>query len=268
MTPPPISIKDVRNSVQLLWAQGLKTQAAEIEQKARAAGHDIGSCYTEEILDKFITVDPEMLCLKDDVRSIQGIDDPVLICGETGTGKELIAQALHGFRKGNFVAINCPALSVDLMESELFGHVKGSFTGAIEDKAGKFQYAFNGTLFSDEIGDMPASMQAAILRVLQEKKITRVGDNKEIAVNPRIVCATHYDLSDLAKEGKFRTDLYWRLATFVLRTKPLRERMDDIKLMIKLWDKSKKFVLPEGKNLGGNVRELMTYIKRWNVLGR
>jgi len=267
-----MNIADVRNSIQMMWSQGLKDAAKQLEQNAAKAGYNVGSCYTEEQLESFITQDSDMLRLKDDVRILQGINNPVLITGETGTGKEIIARALHGSRLGRFVAINCPALSVDLMESELFGHVKGAFTGAIEDKIGKFQYAAMGTLFIDEIGDMPLSMQAAILRVLQEQKITRVGDNKEIEVNPRIVCATHYDLVELIKEGRFRLDLYWRLCTFMLRTKPLRERLADIDVMIKKWDKSKKFIVPDrvgpDEYMKGNVRELQSLIKRWNVLGR
>lgn len=256
-------------SIQLLWQQGLKEEARKFEESAKQKGlKGIGSCNTEEWLDKFITCDNEMLRLKDDVRVLCQIDDPVLIRGETGTGKELLAQALHGSREGKFVAVNCPALSEELICSEFFGHVKGAFTGAATDKVGKFQYAWNGTLFIDEVGDMSLGMQALMLRVLQEKTICRVGANEEIKVNPRIVCATNKPLEEMITVGKFRLDLYHRLSVFELKTKPLTDRPDDIVLLINTLDKTKKFVIPQGMELKGNVRELQTLIRRWQVLGR
>ncbi len=276
-TPQPSidKIQEVQNLVQQLWSQGLKEPARRAERDALNKGYNIGSCYTEEILDSFITQDLEMLELKNTVRILQSINDPVLIQGESGTGKELIARALHGSRTrddertgGRFVAINCPSLSTDLMESTLFGHIKGSFTGAIDDKIGAFQWAGGGTLFIDEIGDMPLNMQSAILRALQEKVITRVGDNKEIPINPRVICATNHNLEDLVERKLFRLDLLWRLNTFTLKTKPLRERRNDIPLMLKLWDKSKKFPLDVffSHPFNGNVRELQSLIRRWNIL--
>lgn len=286
MTPQNVS--DLKSAIQLLWIQGLKKEAVAYEQNARKSGIvGIGSCHTEEILDIFITSDKDMLRLKDEVRLVESIDDPVLIRGETGTGKELIANALHGSRgpvcengatlasntglvRGRFVAINCPALSVDLMASTLFGHVKGSFTGAINDKVGAFQYAWKGTLFIDEIGDMPSSMQAAILRVLQEKVITRVGSNEDIKVDVRIVCATNKPLEKMVEQGTFRLDLLQRINTFELHTKPLRDRQQDIMAFVKLWDKRGNFPLEKAiaSGLPGNVRELQSHVKRWNVLGR
>ena len=260
--------------VHLLWSQGLKEDARKFEEEAKAKGlKGVGSCNTEEWLDKFLTCDSDMLKLKDEVRVLSQINDPVLIRGETGTGKELIAQALHGSRVGKFVAVNCPAVSTDLMESEFFGHVKGAFTGAMADKIGKFQYAFNGTLFIDEVGDMPPSMQSLLLRTLQEKTICRVGANEEIVVNPRIICATNKPLEEMIKNGLFRLDLLHRLNTFELRTKPLRERVDDILMLIQTFDKTKKFggIVYEGcepLKLEGNVRELLSLIRRWQILGR
>ena len=154
----------------------------------------------------------------------------VLILGETGTGKELVARALHvhGKRKdGPFVAVNCAAIPEDLLESELFGHVKGSFTGATADRAGAFRDAANGTLFLDEIGDMPLAMQAKILRALQEQVITPVG-GKPVRTNARVIAATHRDLARLAAVGEFREDLYYRLNVVQIAIPPLRDRTGDI----------------------------------------
>jgi transcriptional regulator with GAF, ATPase, and Fis domain len=264
--------------IQLLYDQGLKEQALCMEKEARAKGMNVGSWATEEELTKFITCDPEMLAMKDEIRILAGNNYPVLIQGETGTGKELIAKALHGSRgpinngplvEGRFIGINCPAISVDLMESELFGHVKGAFTGAVSDKIGKFQAAYKGTLFIDEIGDMPASMQSAILRVLQEKVIVKVGSNEETPIDCRIVCATNKDLESMVSAGTFRLDLLERINVFELKTKPLRERAKDIELMIKAWDKTKKFPYAiDNLHLPGNVRTLQKYITRWNTLGK
>jgi transcriptional regulator with GAF, ATPase, and Fis domain len=264
--------------IQLLYDQGLKEQALAMEKEAKAKGMNVGSWATEEELTKFITCDSEMLAMKDEIRILASNNYPVLIQGETGTGKELIAKALHGSRgpinngplvEGRFIGINCPAISVDLMESELFGHVKGAFTGAVSDKIGKFQAAYKGTLFIDEIGDMPASMQSAILRVLQEKVIVKVGSNEETPIDCRIVCATNKDLESMVSAGTFRLDLLERINVFELKTKPLRERAKDIELMIKAWDKTKKFPYAiDNLHLPGNVRTLQKYITRWNTLGK
>jgi len=277
-TNPP-NISEFKSMIQLLWASGCKEQAFGYEQEAIKKWPDlnIGSCHTEEVLEKFITVNESMARMKDDVRVLQGVNYPVLIRGETGTGKELIANALHGSRgpivdgqltKGRFVAINCPSLSVDLMQSTLFGHKKGAFTGAINDKIGAFQYAYKGTLFIDEVGDMPLSMQASLLRALQEKKITPVGSNDEVDIDCRIVCATNKPLEAMVKAGEFRLDLMHRLNTFELHTIPLRERLEDVALLIKKWDKRGGFKLTTGCLLEGNCRELGSLITRWNVLGR
>jgi transcriptional regulator with GAF, ATPase, and Fis domain len=284
MTPQNVS--DLKSAIQLLWIQGLKKEAIAYEQNARKQGIvGIGSCHTEEMLDNFITCDSDMLRMKDEIRILEPLNEPVLIRGETGTGKELVANALHGSRgpvcengatlqsntglvRGRFVAINCPALSVDLMASTLFGHVKGSFTGAILDKVGAFQYAWKGTLFIDEIGDMPLSMQAAILRALQEKVITRVGSNEDIKIECRIVCATNKNLEQMVEKGEFRLDLLQRINTFELHTKPLRNRVEDIKLFVKKEDKRGNFPIEKVGELKGNVRELQSMLKRWNVLGR
>lgn len=156
---------------------------------------------------------------------------PVLILGETGTGKELIARALHqhGDRSSKpFIAVNCAAIPENLIESELFGHEKGAFTHAVARRIGRFEQAQDGILFLDEIGDLPASVQVKLLRVLQERKVCRVGSTQDITLNVRILAATHRDLSAMIRAGTFREDLFYRLNTAILRLPPLRERVEDI----------------------------------------
>jgi transcriptional regulator with GAF, ATPase, and Fis domain len=158
-------------------------------------------------------------------------DSPVLITGESGTGKELLARFIYraSFRKkGRFVPVNCAAISPNLVESELFGHEKGSFTGAERRAMGKFEYASEGILFMDEIGDLPLEAQAKLLRALQEKKIQRVGGNEEIPVDVRVICATNQDLNRLVEKGAFRKDLFFRINVFPIELPPLRERVDDV----------------------------------------
>jgi two-component system response regulator HydG len=167
----------------------------------------------------------------DRLKRIAPTDATVLIAGESGTGKELIAQAIHqnSPRKGKrIVALNCAAVAENLVESELFGHVKGAFTDAHSDRIGAFEYANGGTLFLDEVGDMPMSTQIKLLRVLEEHQITRVGDNKSIRVNVRVVSATNRPLEELVAAGKFRNDLYFRLKVVTVPLPALRERRDDI----------------------------------------
>ena len=155
----------------------------------------------------------------------------MLITGETGTGKDVVAQAIHQNsprKKKPFVALNTGAVAEHLVESELFGHTKGAFTDAITDRVGKFEYANGGTLFLDEVGDMPMSTQIKLLRVLEERKITRVGDNKPIDVNVRVIAATNKDLEKDIEEGRFRSDLYYRLKVVTVHLDPLSSRRDDI----------------------------------------
>ncbi|MDZ4660402.1 MAG: sigma-54 dependent transcriptional regulator [Pseudomonadota bacterium] len=162
-------------------------------------------------------------------------DTSVLICGESGTGKELVAKALHKLSsraKGNFVAINCAAIPRELLESELFGHKKGSFTGAIADKVGKFEFANHGTIFLDEIGDMPMELQVKLLRVLQEREIIPVGARNPQKINVRIICATHRNLATLIANGTFREDLFYRINVVHVEIPPLRSRVDDIEPLV------------------------------------
>src|SRR4029077_7701470 len=169
------------------------------------------------------------------VERVAASETRVCIFGETGTGKELIARPLHsGSRRANgpFVTLNCAAVPAELIESELFGHEKGAFTGAATRHTGKFEQAHHGTLFLDEIGDMPPVMQTKLLRVLEENEIERVGGDRPVPVNVRVVVATHRNLDDLVKKGTFRQDLYHRIYVFPISLPPLRERLDDIPVLV------------------------------------
>ncbi|MBD2860072.1 sigma-54-dependent Fis family transcriptional regulator [Spongiibacter sp. KMU-158] len=168
--------------------------------------------------------------------SLENKSPTVLISGASGSGKELVARAIHANSpraNGPFIPINCGAIPKDLLESELFGHEKGAFTGAINQRAGRFELALGGTLFLDEIGDMPLEMQVKLLRVLQEKVFQRVGGNKDIAADVRIITATHRDLEQCVAKGEFREDLFYRLNVFPIGVPALRERQEDIPGLIK-----------------------------------
>lgn len=251
--------------IAILRASGLFKEAAELEDRLKAR--------VDKYLEKFITQEPEMLKLKEKTRKLSFVNDPVLINGETGTGKELIAQALHGEREGQFVAINCAGLPASLMESELFGHVSGAFTGAKGDKDGLLTQAKNGTIFLDEIGDMPLEMQAKLLRAVQSMSIRKIGGLKEEPINCRFVSATHKDLVGMYKSGAFREDLFWRLSTFTLHPKPLSLRVKDIPLILEELDDEKKINIAyfasriDPQKLTGNVRQLQQYVRRFYVLG-
>ncbi|MBY0458571.1 MAG: sigma-54 dependent transcriptional regulator, partial [Gemmataceae bacterium] len=179
---------------------------------------------------------PRMHDLFELIGHVAGTNSTVLIRGETGTGKEQIARAIHQAsalaRTGDFVAVNCGALNENLLESELFGHEKGSYTGADRKRIGRFELAHQGTLFLDEIGDVPLSMQIKLLRVLQERRFERVGGTEPIDVDVRIIAATHQDMEKLVRDGKFREDLYYRLNVVRLDLPPLRERTEDIPVLV------------------------------------
>jgi formate hydrogenlyase transcriptional activator len=217
------------------------------------------------------------------VEKVAPSDSTVLILGETGTGKELIARALHRrSKRANkaFVKVNCAAIPESLIASELFGHEKGAFTGALQRRVGRFEAADGGTLFLDEVGDLPMETQIALLRVLQEKEFERVGSNHPISVNVRLIAATNRDLSAAVAAGTFRQDLYYRLNVFPIAVPPLRERVDDIPLLVEYFvdrfakgaDKSirhiGKHTLERLKNYrwAGNIRELQNVVERAVIL--
>lgn len=227
---------------------------------------------------------PAMLSLYDQIRRVAGLKTTVLIQGESGTGKELVARALHtsACRHGkSFVAVNCGAIPETMLEAELFGHVKGSFTGATTDKAGLFEQADGGTLFLDEIGEMPLALQVKLLRVLQESEVRRIGASTSRKVDVRVVSATARDLQAEVAAGRFREDLYFRLNVFSLHIPPLRDRVDDLPLLVqyivrdcaaRIGREPVPRVAPEAlrrlmsHNWPGNVRELENVIERALVL--
>lgn len=194
-----------------------------------------GQLHTRRGFCRLIGASLAMQKLYSKIEALADVPSTVLIQGESGTGKELVAEALHnsGSRHGKpFVKVNCSALSDTLLESELFGHVKGAFTGAIANKTGRFQMADGGTIFLDEIGDISPAMQMRLLRVLQEREFERVGDSNTIKVDVRVLAATHQDLAERVRQGTFREDLYYRLNVIKLSVPPLRERMEDLPLLV------------------------------------
>ena len=232
----------------------------------------------ELVLDSYLTVDPDTIRMKEKVKILAKHSDTVLIHGPSGTGKEIIAQALHAGREGAYVDLNCGGLTAELLNSELYGHVKGAFTGAHEDKAGLFKSAINGTIFLDEIGEMPLELQSSLLRTLEQRHIRPVGDTKNISIEKvRVVLATNRDLNELVAEGRFRKDLLYRINTFEIVTKSLDRRPDDIHTICKTLSPKfpvdellhvKRLQAGEGEPLfDGNVRELLHHIRRWEVLG-
>jgi DNA-binding NtrC family response regulator len=228
---------------------------------------------------------PRLQKIFDSIRLVAPFDTSVLILGESGTGKEGIANAIHNLsqrRDKQFVKVNCSSLPHNLIESELFGHEKGAFTGAIERRIGKFERANGGTIFLDEIGDMPADMQVKLLRVLQEKEIERIGSNATLKIDVRIIAATNRDLEKEIEEGRFRLDLFYRLHVFPIHLPPLRERKEDIPLLVQHFikffsEKARKSITgvsdPEMKKLvdyswPGNIRELQNLLERTILLAK
>lgn len=217
------------------------------------------------------------------ISRVAASEAAVLVRGETGTGKELVARAIHegsGRAAGPLVAVNCGALPEHLVESELFGHRKGAFTGADEHRAGLFEVADGGTLFLDEIGELPKSLQSRLLRALESGEIRRVGDNHPIMVDVRVVCATHRSLEDMVKAGDFREDLLFRINTFEIAIPPLRDRRDDIQMLVEHFVRQSRPQLPvegvvadpatlaalAGHHWPGNIRELANVVEHALVL--
>ncbi|MBF0486631.1 MAG: sigma-54-dependent Fis family transcriptional regulator [Nitrospirae bacterium] len=212
---------------------------------------------------EIITGNPKMVRLLQITRDVAAGDTTVLIYGESGTGKELIARYIHGqsLRKLKpFVAVNCAAIPEHLMESELFGHEKGSFTGATDKKPGKFELANDGTILLDEIGEMPMGLQAKLLRVLQEREIDRIGGKHTIPINTRVLATTNRDLRKEAAAGNFREDLYYRLSVFPLHVPPLRERPEDISLLSEYF--VKKFSALLNKEVKGLTEDALSFLLR------
>ena len=226
----------------------------------------------------------EIKAIHDLIDKVASTDARVLITGENGTGKELVAHNLHqksGRSNSPFIEVNCAAIPSELIESELFGHIKGAFTSAIKDRPGKFESANNGTIFLDEIADMSLAAQAKVLRALEENKVQRVGGNKDISVNVRVIAATNKDLDLEIKNGNFREDLFHRLAVILIEVPPLKTRKDDIGLLVEHFVRTlskdqglepKKFdskAIESLKNYPwtGNIRELRNVTERLMILG-
>lgn len=239
--------------------------------------------WRERSFERIIGNSPALEAVLEQVERVAPTDSTVLIQGETGTGKELIAHAIHNLsaRSGRpFVRVNCAAIPLDLLESELFGHEKGAFTGAIAQKLGRFELADKGTLFLDEVGDIPAALQPKLLRVLQEQEFERLGSSRTHKVDVRLVAATHRDLDDMVTRSSFRSDLYYRLNVFPILMPPLRERREDIHALVmhfveKLGHRIGKQVehVPEATmsaltsyHWPGNIRELQNLIERAVIL--
>jgi len=233
--------------------------------------------------EQIIGNSPALETVLEQVERVAPTDSTVLIQGETGTGKELIAHAVHNIssRCGHsFVRLNCAAIPLDLLESELFGHEKGAFTGAIAQKIGRFELADKGTLFLDEVGDIPPALQPKLLRVLQEQEFERLGSARTHQVNVRLVAATHRDLPEMVKRGEFRSDLYYRLNVFPILLPPLRARREDIPALVKHFveifgrriGREIEYIPPETMSAlssyewPGNIRELQNLIERAVIL--
>jgi sigma-54 dependent transcriptional regulator, flagellar regulatory protein len=233
-------------------------------------------------LDAIIGSSETVHAIRSLVQTIANAPTSVLILGESGTGKELVAQALHAASEragGNFVPVNCAAIPKDLLESELFGHRKGSFTGALTDRTGRFELAHGGTLFLDEIGDMPLEMQVKLLRVLQERVIEPIGSSRQVRVDVRVVAATHRDIETEIGAGRFREDLYYRLNVLPVYLPPLRERAEDVPDLVAHFAKrhangnSRPISLApafmrrlQDYHWPGNIRELSNLVARFTAL--
>ena len=285
-------LQQVANQVALAVENALAFQEIEAAFREIAALKDQlarENAYLEEEVRKehnfgdIVGGSEALLRALKEVETVAPTGSTVLIRGETGTGKELVARALHDLspRQGRtFVKLNCAAIPTGLLESELFGHEKGAFTGAVSQKLGRFELADKGTLFLDEVGDIPAELQPKLLRVLQEQEFERLGGTKTIKVDVRLVAATHRDLAAMVAEGRFREDLYYRLNVFPVMLPPLRERRDDIPRLVRHF--THQFARRMGRRIEtipsavmdalvqyqwpGNVRELQNVIERAVIL--
>ena len=272
----PFEIAELRALVDRAWA------AASLAQRNVELEQQLDERYGRSGL---IGVSAKMQRIFDQLSFIAPTSANVLITGESGTGKELIAKAIHNNsprRNFTFAPLNCAAISESLLESELFGHEKGSFTGASSTRKGRFEYAHKGTLFLDEISSMPMSAQAKLLRTLEEREVTRVGSNEPVPIDVRIIAATNQDLQELVDNGSFRRDLYFRLKVVTINLPTLRERKEDIPLLIdhftrelsQIHSKQVKEVTPAVRAMltkcdwPGNVRELRNWLESMVVVTR
>ncbi|MEW4467242.1 PEP-CTERM-box response regulator transcription factor [Parasphingorhabdus sp. JC815] len=263
------------DELSLIVRRAFHVRQLEMENASLAAKND----RSHKVLGTIITGAPEMLKVAQMIERVANTNASVMLLGASGTGKELLARGLHNAsdrRDKAFVAINCAAIPENLLESELFGHEKGAFTGAVKTTEGKIEQADGGTLFLDEVGDIPLALQVKLLRFIQERVIERVGSRKAIAVDTRIVCATHQNLENMIENNSFREDLYYRLAEIVVKIPALSERSGDASLLARHFQKKfsaeinpdVKGIAPDALaaldawNWPGNVRELENRIKR------
>jgi two-component system NtrC family response regulator len=266
------------DALGLIVARAFHVHALEAENRRLAERIEGGA-----VLGGMLTASPEMLKVTRTIERVAGADVTVMLLGASGTGKELLARGLHdnsARKKGNFIAINCAAIPDTLLESELFGHEKGAFTGAVKTTEGKIELAHGGTLFLDEIGDVPLPLQVKLLRFLQERVIERIGGRKAIPVDTRIVCATHQNLEAMVADGRFREDLYYRLAEIVVKIPSLAERPGDAGLLARHFLKKYAAAMNTGAksfapdalaaidawSWPGNVRELENRVKRAAIM--
>jgi formate hydrogenlyase transcriptional activator len=280
-------LQEIGNQVALA-VENMQTYEEIAALKARLEKENVylqEEIRTEHNFDEIVGGSPALLAVLRQVEQVARTDSTVLLCGETGTGKELIARAIHGRsprRQRPLVKVNCSAISAGLVESELFGHLKGAFTGAIERRIGRFELADGGTIFLDEVGELPPETQVKLLRVLQEQEFEPVGSSRSVRVDVRVIAATNRDLQDAVQAGTFRADLFYRLNVFPVELPPLRERRSDIPQLAMF------FLAHYGRKLGrsmegiaqaamdrlvgyawpGNVRELQNVIERAVILAR
>jgi len=262
--PKPFSLEEIEIKVKNLLNSKKITEEKNFYEKEK-----------ENIFGEIIGKSHEIEKIKEAIKKVAKNDTTVLITGETGTGKELIAWTIHKLSNkiGPFVPVHCAAYAKGVIESELFGHEKGAFTGADRQRKGKIEIAENGTLFLDELGDIPLDIQVKLLRVLENRTFERVGGNKQIITNCRIICATNKNLNDMVKQSTFREDLYYRVNVFPIHIPPLRERKEDILLLAEYFMKKHNTNLKIinndlllNYNWPGNVRELQNIIERAIIL--
>lgn len=275
--------KLVLEALQTRLSHSLSTELIEESSKRVPSRLKIDRPSVEDQFEGMIGRSRQMKEVFDRINRVARSDSTILIMGPSGTGKELVAQAIHKLSSRNIknrVSVNCGAIPGELLESELFGHVKGAFTGAISDRKGRFELAQGGTIFLDEIGDMPLLLQVKLLRVLQERQIEPVGSNESHAIDVRVIAATHRDLEKSVQEGKFREDLFYRLNVIPIRIPALKERREDIPLLISHFldrfvsaDRSNEITFAPltmdlllGYDWPGNVRELENVIERLVIL--